>query len=65
MKSALVVNDRVYVGVIPGRVVGIIPGVGVDIVTVDSVIRIKDVILDNDSVTTADEIVNKLSYTLV
>lgn len=65
VKSALVINDRRYIGVIPGRVVGIIPGVGVDIVTVDSVIRIKDVILDDDSVTTADEVVNKLSYTLV
>lgn len=64
VKSAVVINDRRYIGVIPGRVVEIISGVGVDIVTVDSVIRIKDVILEDDSVTTADKVINKLSYTL-
>jgi methionyl-tRNA formyltransferase len=65
VKSALVIHDRSYIGFIPGRVVGIIPEVGVDIVTAGSVIRIKDVILDDGTVTSADEVVNKLSYTLV
>ena len=64
VKNVLVINDRRYIGAIPGRVVEIISGVGVDIVTVDSVIRIKEVILEDDSVTTADKVINKLSYTL-
>jgi len=64
VKKAFVVTDHVYVGIIPGRVVGIHHEVGVDIVCADHVIRVTEIIRDDDSVCSADQVVNKLSYTL-
>ena len=64
VKTASVKLDRQYVGSIPGRVVEIIPGIGVDVVTFDNVIRIETIILADNTICSADKVINMLSYTL-
>lgn len=64
VKSAIRITDRNYVGAIPGRVIGILKDKGVDVITGNGIIRLVELIHENDNVHNAEKIINKLSYTL-
>ena len=53
-----------YVGRIPGRVIEIRPGAGVVVLTGDGALLITHAQLDGSEVLPADEIINRMSYTL-
>jgi methionyl-tRNA formyltransferase len=57
-------EPRVYVGSIPGKVERILPGVGVNVLTGDGILRLKDVQLEGDRRRNAAEVIRLLKTRL-
>jgi methionyl-tRNA formyltransferase len=53
-------DARCYVGNIPGKVERIIPGLGVNVLTSDGVLRIKQVQFDGEKPQNAAEVIRRL-----
>ncbi|MEZ4683737.1 MAG: formyltransferase family protein [Caldilineaceae bacterium] len=58
------VNQRRYIGSIPGRPVEICPGEGVVVLTGDGSLLLTEVQLDDGEIVCASELINSLSHTL-
>lgn len=58
-RSEVVISKK-YIGSIPGKIESIIPGEGVNVLTGDGILRIKEVQLANGPVVNAAEVIKKL-----
>lgn len=62
--SEIETEPRRYVGSIPGKVERVIPGVGVNVLTGDGILRIKRVQLEGDEPQNASEVITRLKTKL-